>query len=140
MIDLNILKANYHYFTGRLPTWPGSDYRFDERAMNLLWLVHPEIETHIKDPNWEGDMISHAVQDLALWPMGLREALTLMPVDFMRAFRPTDDLVRDWPEDYMERMWERAHKAQGRIIDKLIGGKAGPNVAVVDFRSKRRVA
>lgn len=132
----NPLKAEVTYYPYALPMhlWGQTNYWFDEMKMNLLWLVHPEVDTHCTSV-WKGDDISlsidkHLSQDL-------RALLSGPPIEFMRDFVAMDDgdlrLTQTWPHNYQATMWVRAKEANARLCADMPG-----NVVMMDFKNKRR--
>jgi len=108
--------------------------------MNLLWLVHPNVDA-LHDKAWGGDTISQHVDDGMY--ADLRTILKGPPIEMMRDFemflkmRTHADLInklcKGLPTAFRHRMWARAKEANARLCAGL-----GPNVYKVDFKSGRK--
>jgi len=128
-----LLKADYWWPPYPAPRlWAMESFRWDEPRMNLLWLIHPEVD-QVHDQFWSGDTVatmldkefSHEARLLCQGPpvqaaVGLWEVL---PDEVLNVIG-TWSLIK-----------ARAAEAQARL-----GRSYGSNVAVVDFKRKVMVA
>lgn len=132
MDNESLLKARTKYFTQMPTKWEQSNFCHDEPKMNLLWLVMPEVDGLINTA-WHGNVISTSIDEHL--SKDLRADLNGPPLSFVRDFlkRPALRIADDWPRDYASTMMQRAREANAR----LCAGFA-PNVALVDFKTKRK--
>lgn len=125
-----LLKAETRYYPFDLPAgrWAESNYWFDERKMNLLWLLHPEVDQRHSE-YWAGDSISWTV-DNCMTPL-LRGAMALPPVEAVRMFEWGKMEAMLLPIHVnLPTMWRRAKEANARLMREQ--GQA-PNVYYIDF-------
>lgn len=134
MSNAEMLRTPIRYYPHEKlsSTWKSPCFRHDERKVNLLWLVVPEC-----DAQWYNEW-SHPVMGAidTYYYVDLQRDLTLPPLAFMDNFSriaPTLAMVQEWPEDFLETMWGRAHEANARLTAGL-----APNVVKVDFVSRRK--
>lgn len=138
-----LLKAEVIYYPYTEPQhWTGDAATFgcDQCKMNLLWLVHPDVDS-LHDKAWGGDMISEHI-DNGMYK-DLRTALKGPPIEMMREFEMflgmrthaelLDKLCKGFPTAFRYRMWDRAKEANARLCAGL-----GHNVYKVDFKSKKK--
>lgn len=138
-----LLKVEVKYYPYTEPQhWFGdaTTFNYDQCKMNLLWLVHPDVDA-LHDKAWGGDMISQHVDDGMY--SDLRTILKGPPIEMMRDFEMflkmrthadlVDKLCKGFPTAFRHRMWDRAKEANARLCAGM-----GPNVYKVDFRSGRK--
>lgn len=138
-----VLKAEVVYPPYPAPgLWVGdaATFTYDQCKMNLLWLVHPEVD-NLHDKVWAGDMISEHIDDGMY--KDLRNILRGPPIEMMRDFEMfmgmrthgalIDKLCKGFPTAFRYRMWDRAKEANARLCSGL-----GPNVYKVDFKSRKK--
>ena len=138
-----LLKVEVKYYPYTEPQhWFGdaTTFNYDQCKMNLLWLVHPNVDA-LHDKAWGGDMISQHVDDGMY--ADLRTILKGPPIEMMRDFEMflkmrthadlIDRLCKGFPTAFRLRMWDRAKEANARLCEGL-----GPNVYKVDFKSGRK--
>ena len=139
--DLLKVEVKYYPYTEPQLWVGGADvFAYDQCKMNMLWLVHPDVDD-LHDKVWAGDMISQHVDDGMY--SDLRAILKGPPIEMMRDFemflkmRTHADLVhklcKGFPTAFRHRMWDRAKEANARLCEGL-----GPNVYKVDFKSKKK--
>ena len=139
--DLLKVEVKYYPYTEPQLWVRGADvFAYDQCKMNMLWLVHPEVDS-LHDKVWAGDMISQHVDDGMY--TDLRTILKGPPIEMMRDFemflkmRTHADLInklcKGLPTAFRSRMWARAKEANARLCEGL-----GPNVYRVDFKSGRK--
>lgn len=139
----DLLKVEVKYYPYSEPQlWTGgaATFTYDQCKMNLLWLVHPEVD-NLHDKVWAGDMISEHIDDGMY--RDLRSILRGPPIEMMRDFEMfmgmrthgalIDKLCKGFPTAFRYRMWDRAKEANARLCKGL-----GPNVYKVDFKSKKK--
>lgn len=138
-----LLKAEVIYYPYIEPQhWTGdaATFTYDQCKMNLLWLVHPDVDA-LHDKVWAGDMISQHI-DEGMYK-DLRNILRGPPIEMMRDFEMflgmrthadlIDKLCKGFPTAFRYRMWDRAKEANARLCEGL-----GPNVYKVDFKSRKK--
>jgi hypothetical protein len=139
-----LLKVEVKYYPYTEPQhWFGdaTTFTYDQCKMNLLWLVHPDVD-NLHDKVWAGDMISEHI-DEGMYK-DLRNILRGPPIEMMRDFEMfhgyayswgdlIDKLCKGFPTAFRHRMWDRAKEANARLCEGL-----GPNVYKVDFKSKKK--
>ena len=139
----DLLKVEVKYYPYTEPQhWFGdaATFNYDQCKMNLLWLVHPDVDA-LHDKAWGGDMISAHI-DNGMYA-DLRTILKGPPIEMMRDFEMflkmrthadlVDKLCKGFPTAFRYRMWDRAKEANARLCNGL-----GPNVYKVDFKSKKK--
>lgn len=139
----SILKAEVIYYPYPEPQlWVGGAdvFAYDQCKMNMLWLVHPEID-YLHDKVWGGDMISEHIDKYMY--KDLRTALKGPPIEMMREFEMfmgmrthaelLDKLCKGFYYRFKDWMWFRAKEANARLCEGL-----GPNVYKVDFKSGKK--
>ena len=139
----DLLKVEVKYYPYTEPQlWIGdaATFTYDQCKMNLLWLVHPDVD-NLHDKVWAGDMISGHI-DNGMY-RDLRSILKGPPIEMMREFEMflgmrthadlIDKLCKGFPTAFRYRMWGRAKEANARLCEGL-----GPNVYKVDFKSKKK--
>lgn len=138
-MPMTLLKAEFQYYPYSLPVhkWAQTNYWCDQPAMNLLWLVHPLVDS-VADKRWQGDAISAGIAThLALDTRALLQ--TLRPLDFMKAFERQDHgdwlMTESWPQNYMATMFRRAREAEARL-GGTFASVTQANVIRVDFRRR----
>lgn len=138
-----LLKAEVTYYPYTEPQhWTGdaTTFGYDQCKMNLLWLVHPDVDA-LHDKAWGGDMISEHI-DNGMYK-DLRNILKGPPIEMMREFEMflgmrthadlIDKLCKGFPTAFRYHMWDRAKEANARLCAGL-----GPNVYKVDFKSGKK--
>ena len=139
----DLLKVEVKYYPYMEPQhWFGdaTTFNYDQCKMNLLWLVHPDVDA-LHDKAWGGDTISAHI-DNGMYS-DLRSILKGPPIEMMRDFEMflkmrthadlIDKLCKGFPTAFRHRMWDRAKEANARLCEGL-----GPNVYKVDFKSGRK--
>lgn len=116
--------------------WSQTCYRNDRAKLNLLWLVHPVIDT-LRLEFWQGDEVSTSI-DRYMSTL-VREMLSLPPREFVIQFLSEDRsdymMTQPWPENWPQTMHERAVDATNRLRGDLPN-----NVFAVDFERRVRYA
>lgn len=138
-----LLKAEVIYYPYTEPQhWTGdaTTFGYDQCKMNLLWLVHPDVDA-LHDKAWGGDMISEHIDKYMY--KDLRTALKGPPIEMMREFEMfmgmrthaelLHNLARGFYWGFKDWMWFRAKEANARLCAGL-----GPNVYKVDFKSGKK--
>lgn len=138
-----LLKAEVIYYPYTEPQhWTGdaTTFGYDQCKMNLLWLVHPDVDA-LHDKVWGGDMISEHIDKYMY--KDLRTALKGPPIEMMREFEMflgmrthaelLDLLCKGFYYGFKDWMWFRAKEANARLCAGL-----GPNVYKVDFKSGKK--
>lgn len=138
-----LLKAEVIYYPYTEPQhWTGdaATFGYDQCKMNMLWLVHPEID-YLHDKVWAGDTISEHIDKYMY--KDLRTALKGPPIEMMREFEMflgmrthaelLHNICRGFYWGFKDWMWSRAKEANARLCEGL-----GPNVYKVDFKSGKK--
>ena len=113
------LKMDVQYYPFELPRsrWAETNYGYDEAKMNLLWLVHPEVDRRHSE-YWGGDEVSHSIDEQM--SKDIRRILNLPPIEFVRAWNMIDKggmpMTESWPNNYRSTMWARAKLANARLV------------------------
>ena len=139
----DLLKVEVKYYPYTEPQhWldDAATFNYDQCKMNLLWLVHPDVDA-LHDKVWGGDTISEHI-DNGMYS-DLRSILKGPPIEMMRDFEMflkmrthaelINKLCKGLPTAFRHRMWARAKEANARLCEGL-----GPNVYKVDFKSGRK--
>jgi hypothetical protein len=116
--------------------WAQAHYRHDDQKQNLLWLVHPVVDS-LRHKPWEGDIISTDID--TQMSTDIRDMLKQPPRRFVELFLAEDrwhySILQNWPENWPQIMQERATEATNRLR-----GDLPANVFAVDFQQRVRYA
>lgn len=137
---MDILKVEYPYFPWPVPTlWSGNatNFMFDMPKLNMLYLVHPELDA-LRSTPWRGDRYTEAING----HLGreTRRALQGPPrvfLDHWEELRATYILPMEkhWPEHYMDTVRRKVRDVELRLRAEMPAG-----VVRVDFQRKVKVA
>lgn len=136
------LDVSYRYFNFRPPLlWFGtaSSFKFDMAKLNLLWLVHPEVDT-LHERMWDGDGVTESIDKHM--DRQTRKMLQGPPMAFAHYWadlcrQSVPEMIASWSDGHLATMAHRAAEAEARLRVEM---ELPENTVAVDFKRRVKVA